>query len=418
MPAVDTEALLRFIKSRGPVIPVQIAKEINQNLMMAGAVLSEMVSSGKLRVSKVKIGGSPLYYAVGQESRLTGFTQHLGSKERATYEALRQVGVIQDSATDALTRVTLRAIKDFAIPLTVSLNGQQEIFWKYYLLNDSEAESKIKALLGMEDEKPQSSETAQSIAQAPESVKSPEPTPTPEQAENSHPSIRGSIEPRPMPLLKPQKPFVSGDEYDDEKPARTQQATIFEATSRSTPIPDIVPNEKPVAVLTKEQEAPKEKKTPQQPLEPQKTENLPVPKKTRAKKPKSTPPIESKEETSQNPIESAAPPNPTEEFLQDEFFKKISAFFVANSITVLSVACNKKGGDYDLIIKMNSPIGEMKMHCMALDKESVSHNDVNDAFARCQLAHLPGLLLTSGEPTKKARTLLDTKLHGLTFKAI
>ena len=125
MPAVDTEAVLRFIKTRGPVIPVQIAKEINSNLMMAGAVLSEMVSSGKLRVSKVKIGGSPLYYAIGQENRLTGFTQHLGSKERATYDALRQAGVIQDRATDALSRVTLLAIKDFAIPLTVTLNGQQ-----------------------------------------------------------------------------------------------------------------------------------------------------------------------------------------------------------------------------------------------------------------------------------------------------
>ena len=255
MPAVDTEAVLRFIKTRGPVIPVQIAKEINSNLMMAGAVLSEMVSSGKLRVSKVKIGGSPLYYAIGQENRLTGFTQHLGSKERATYDALRQAGVIQDRATDALTRVTLRAIKDFAIPLTVTLNGQQEIFWKYFLISDSEAETKIKSLLGMEETK----------------------IPPTEQSENNHPQIRGSIEPRPMPQLKPQKPFVSGDEYDDEKPARTQQATIFEAASRSTPIPDTAASEKAVSAPVKDAEQPKEGKTPLQTEDPQ-IEKSPRPK--------------------------------------------------------------------------------------------------------------------------------------------
>ncbi|MEK6961058.1 MAG: hypothetical protein AABX47_07845 [Nanoarchaeota archaeon] len=400
MPAVDTEAVLRFIKTRGPVIPVQIAKEINSNLMMAGAVLSEMVSSGKLRVSKVKIGGSPLYYAIGQENRLTGFTQHLGSKERATYDALRQAGVIQDRATDALTRVTLRAIKDFAIPLTVTLNGQQEIFWKYFLISDSEAETKIKSLLGMEETK----------------------IPPTEQSENNHPQIRGSIEPRPMPQLKPQKPFVSGDEYDDEKPARTQQATIFEAASRSTPIPDTAASEKAVSAPVKDAEQPKEGKTPLQTEDPQ-IEKSPAPKRTRIRKPKQAVPSEPKAE---NPIDQSSTAiqqttqsaNPAEEFLQDEFFKKISAFFVANSITVVSVTCNKKGSDYDLIIKMNSPIGEMNMHCMALDKQSVSHSDVNDAFARCQLEHLPGLLLTSGEPTKKARALLDTKLYGLTFKAV
>ena len=149
MPSVDTESVLRFIRNHGPVLPMQIAKEIKQNSMMAGAVLSEMVSSGKLRVSKIKVGGSPLYYPPGQESRLMLFTQHLDSKDRLAYELLRQKGILQDSSLDPLTRVSLRSIKDFATPMNVTLDGTKELFWKWYMLTDNTAEEQIKKMLGI-----------------------------------------------------------------------------------------------------------------------------------------------------------------------------------------------------------------------------------------------------------------------------
>ncbi len=38
------EEILKFIKYSGPVLPVQIAKHVNTNILFASAMLSELVS--------------------------------------------------------------------------------------------------------------------------------------------------------------------------------------------------------------------------------------------------------------------------------------------------------------------------------------------------------------------------------------
>ena len=48
----------------------------------------------------------------------------------------------------SLTRVVLRNIKDFAIPLNVQNNEQKLLFWKWYLVDNTEAEEIIKSKVG------------------------------------------------------------------------------------------------------------------------------------------------------------------------------------------------------------------------------------------------------------------------------
>ena len=45
----------------------------------------------------------------------------------------------------------VRDIKDFAFPLRVNIKDVSDIFWKWYLIQDSEAEPIIKDLLGMKE---------------------------------------------------------------------------------------------------------------------------------------------------------------------------------------------------------------------------------------------------------------------------
>ena len=63
------QAILEIISRKGPVIPVQVSKEINDNVLMASARLSELLSSKKVKISSLKVGGSPLYYLPGQEEK-------------------------------------------------------------------------------------------------------------------------------------------------------------------------------------------------------------------------------------------------------------------------------------------------------------------------------------------------------------
>ncbi|MBN1157511.1 hypothetical protein JXA85_07865 [Candidatus Woesearchaeota archaeon] len=174
--AVDRDKALQFIKFRGPVIPVQIAKEIGTDILIASAVLSELSSTGLVKISSVKVGGSPLYYVAGQESKLQEYSKNLHEKEKKAYELLRQEKVLRDSSLQPVERVALREIRDFAKPLKVKINDSEEIFWKWYLIPTEEAEGIIRKMVSqIRPQKKEIRKEEKQIENEPEIKKEPEP---------------------------------------------------------------------------------------------------------------------------------------------------------------------------------------------------------------------------------------------------
>lgn len=145
----EKENVLQLVRMKGPVLPSQISKDIGTNILFASAILSELVDKRELKLSHVKVGGSPVYYVSGQEQRLQQFANKLHEKERKAFELLRQQQILRDAQQEPVMRAALRQIKDFAKPLEVNFNGTTEIFWKWYLLSNAEAESQIKRQLGV-----------------------------------------------------------------------------------------------------------------------------------------------------------------------------------------------------------------------------------------------------------------------------
>lgn len=141
------DRILEIVKAQGPVLPVQVSKEIGTNILMASAHLAELTASNKLKISTIKVGGSPLYYLPGQEIMLQKFTANMNDKEKKAYDLLQQKTILRDAEQEPVIRVVLREIKDFAIPLNVNYNNNREIFWKWYLTSNEEAEQLIKSKL-------------------------------------------------------------------------------------------------------------------------------------------------------------------------------------------------------------------------------------------------------------------------------
>lgn len=156
----NQEKIIQFIKIRGPVLPVEVAKHINSNILLASANLSELSSNGKVKISNVKVGGSPLYYLPGQEAMLQRFAENLNEKDKRAYDMLLQKKILRDNELEPLMRVTLRSIKDYAVPLQVNFKGNSEIFWKWYLLNAKEAEDTVRAMLKEPDEEGKAADEA------------------------------------------------------------------------------------------------------------------------------------------------------------------------------------------------------------------------------------------------------------------
>ncbi len=140
----NRERLLSTIRLRGPSLPVQLAREIGMNTLFTSAFLSELYADQKLKISNLRIGSSALYFIQGQEAQLEQFVHHLNQKEKEAFSLLKQEKILDDTIQTPVIRTALRAIKDFAIPISITQNNEEKLFWKYFLLNDSEAHTLIE----------------------------------------------------------------------------------------------------------------------------------------------------------------------------------------------------------------------------------------------------------------------------------
>ena len=145
--------MLDYVKANGPVIPVNLSKVTGSSTIFAGAVLSEMISQRLVKLTNAKIGGSPLYYCAGQEEKITRLREYLGQRPKQAFDLLKEQKILHDRSCEPWHRVALREIKDFAMPIYIQINGEQEIFWRWYLMPEEEAIIEIKRVLDEEEKK-------------------------------------------------------------------------------------------------------------------------------------------------------------------------------------------------------------------------------------------------------------------------
>ncbi len=150
---MDREEVLKFMRMKGPVLPVHVSSKFKKDTITMGAVLSEMSHNKKILISNTKIGGSPVYYLPEHKDKLQDLYKYLNEKDKRSYDLLKENKVLRDSELDPLTRVSLRNIRDFAKPLEVNLGGNIALFWKWYLFSQEETISRIKLKLGISDKK-------------------------------------------------------------------------------------------------------------------------------------------------------------------------------------------------------------------------------------------------------------------------
>ncbi len=141
---IKKDSIIKLLETKGPMIPVQMKKDLGaSDTIIVGAILSELVSEGKVRMTSTRIGGSPAYYAPGTEEKLVVLIKHLNEKDKRTADFLQQQKVLKDSEQTPLVHVSLRSIKDFAKPLEVNLKGGKELYWKWFTIPTPEAEQLI-----------------------------------------------------------------------------------------------------------------------------------------------------------------------------------------------------------------------------------------------------------------------------------
>lgn len=153
---LDTkEKIISLMNIRGPILPIHITKETGLSMLFASAFLSELFSDKRLKISSMKVGGSPLYFLPGQENMLERFHTYLPHKEKEAFLMLKERSILQDEKLEPAIRVAIRSLKDFAFPLIVNMPDRQIIFWKFLTFPEEEAKRKIEEILEPKEKKPE-----------------------------------------------------------------------------------------------------------------------------------------------------------------------------------------------------------------------------------------------------------------------
>lgn len=129
------EKIMNFISERGPSLPVHLTKVTEMSLTFTSALLSELLAERKLKLSNLRVGTSPLYFIPGQEEKLESFISNLKEPEIDAFKKLKENKILDDERQTPVTRVALRSIRDFAIPI----KNHDKLYWKYHLLPDENA---------------------------------------------------------------------------------------------------------------------------------------------------------------------------------------------------------------------------------------------------------------------------------------
>ena len=117
------ENVLQLIHDQGPLLPIQIKKHIGGDSLIIGAILSELLDTKDVLVSKTRFGSSPAYYTTGQEKGLSRLSLYLTSEQRKTLQILEQKKTLEDKKQTMESRIALRQLQDFCIPSSMKGNS-------------------------------------------------------------------------------------------------------------------------------------------------------------------------------------------------------------------------------------------------------------------------------------------------------
>lgn len=384
---IPNEKILEIVR-QGPTFPAKVAKALGGggDTMLIGAILSTLISSGDLKVSTLKVGGSPLYYIPEQESKLEDFINYLNEKDKKTFKLIKEVKVLQDSTQDPLTRVSLRAIKDFAKQFEIEYKGQKILCWRFYSLSLEEAQALAKKIL---------SEVKPIVVEEPAVVEI-------EPKHDHKPSL--IIDPRPII----EKVAEKSVEKTFEKPSGIShhvEEKYTHAEEKHTNIAQQILDDDKEQVLQMQQthsDVSSEKvyekhehhdKSADKSTKPEKHVKASAHMEPKVKEPK-------------------APKTPKAEY---NFYELILNHVTAKKLDVISKEKIKKT-EYDLVLK-NHETNEY-IYCKAKDKPSLSEGDLAPAIIFAQSKKMPCLFLSTGKLTKKAELMLGKDFVGLTFEKI
>jgi len=372
------EEVLHIVKLKGPLQPIVVTRDLKINTIFSAAALSTLVGKKRIMITSVKKGGSPFYYAEGQERKLESLSQYLNEKDKETFELLKQEKVLKDSEQTPLTRVGLRTIKDYAKPLNVTYNGQKQLFWKYYLVEEAEASDLIKGMLGVNEQ--EKVEQQRRIEQEKQ-----------KKAEQDKKIQQERIEQEKQKIQKQKKAQEEARAQETLKVVPEQPKVAIQQKTIEDKKPEIKKKKKIEEIRITEQQTIPE-------IEEKKIQEIKVEERKQV--------VEEKQEIKK-------------ERVKDKFLEVVEQYLKKKNIEIKECTIIKKNSEIELIVRVPSALGTSQYYCRAKNKKKINDGDLSTAYIKGQKRQMPTLFLAIGELDDEAARMLENEFKDqLTFQKI
>jgi hypothetical protein len=407
---IDNDKILQIVSMKGTIIPKDLTKTFNTDTFMIGAALSELIRAGKLGITSVKIGGSPFYFIPSQKEKLQQLNKYLNEKDQKAYNLLKEKQILRDSELTPLLRVSMRSIKDFALPIEAKTTTSSEIFWKWYMLSNEQCISLIKTNFFPDNNKQQSNvpvkdpvvnseikekieiEKPQSIVHKPKEKLAPITVPrTGEQAENKE--VDGIEKPTIKDRIKAVFDDLSGQRKEIETDKKISNDIVNREVNKKEYSKEIVDEKKALIEKLNVSEIKHIKPKNHEKNEEQK-----------------------KLKESENKFESGEVKQEIRQELEEpssELYLKTKKYFNKHNIKLVNVEIIRKNREFDCLVEIPSPVGNVEYYCKVKAKKKCNDGDLATAYVNAQMKNLPTLFITTGEVTKKAEEMLQTKFKNM-----
>jgi hypothetical protein len=427
------DKILNFLSFNGPSLPIKIAKNIKEELLITSAYLSELAQQRKVKISNLKIGTSPLYYLPGQDSQLVNFTGGLNRKDHDVLMALKLNGVLKETDLDLLAKVALRSLKDFAVPIHVGFLGKRELFWKWHTLSEIETNQKVtNYLTGIKTTS--NEEEKENLEKRSEEVETQKPQVHDQEAMANFNEQRISVQPQKEnnqgypPNTAKEEPR---QEINQSYPPNTvQEERVREKVIERNPISqeevnvtERIPNisvEPTIEVKLPDSQSQLMKEAE---IQSKVTHNfskeaeIELVESHEKLVEKQTPSVEEKSKKSltkkdkeiekQESIVSKLKSKVTKKKSGGEFLDSIENYFQELNVDIESHEVIRKNKEVNFAIMVPSVIGKLNYFCKAKSKNRCDEKDLSAAYMEAQVKKRPLLFLYTGDLTKKAKAMME-----------
>jgi hypothetical protein len=389
---VNSERVLEIVKQKGPMLPTQIVSELGgtgtTNSFFVGALLSELIAINKIKVTKVKVGGSPLYYTIGQEEKLVDYLKYMHEKERIILEKLKENKILRDSELEAAQRVALNNSKDYARPLEVTLK-QKEIFWKWFLVPNQEAEMLIKKIL-----QGSSSTSSTNYVDSRNTLSE----------ENQNNKVNNFN--NQYNNFKTESNKTTNNDSEDSIFSNLQREKNYDENNKTNYSNN---NNNDKTNINSNSIGNNNNFNSSNEFVNNNNNNNNNNDKERDNY--------ARRSIDEKPVEKIQS-NLSNDYSDDSFFINTKNKLKSMDIKIISSELIKKNNDAEFVISLPTAIGNITYYCYAKNKKKITDSDISLAYAKAQSKNLPLVFISTGELNKRAEDILDDELKSVKFKKI